>query len=76
MPAAPGKASMRTRLTCIGLLSVAAVMASVFVGTPLAAALHVLLYPFLLDAAVAATIITEVGLTVAYVILRTEGRTG
>jgi hypothetical protein len=72
MPTATGKASLRARLACLTQLFTAALMASVFVGVPLAAALHIVLYEPLLAIIFAAAITAELALIVAYVVLKTE----
>jgi hypothetical protein len=72
MPTAGGRASLRTRMLCITLLFAAAVMASVFIAVPLAAALHVVLYQPLLDVIFAAAITAELALIVVFIILKTE----
>lgn len=74
MPTAGGRASLRTRLLCIALLFTAAVMASVFIAVPLAAALHVVLYQPLLDVIFATAITAELALIVVFIILKTEKR--
>jgi hypothetical protein len=72
MPTAAGRASLKTRLVCLVQLFTAAMMASVFIGVPLAAALHAVLYQPLLDIIFAAAITAELALMVAYVVLKTE----
>jgi hypothetical protein len=71
MPTPAGEASLKTRLACLAHLFAAALMASVFIGVPLAAALHVVLYQPLLDIICAAAITAELALMVAYVVLKT-----
>jgi len=72
MPTAAGKASLKTRVACLALLFTGALMASVFIGVPLAAALHMVFYQLLLDIIFAAAITAELALMVVYVILKTE----
>lgn len=72
MPTAAGKASLKTRLACLAQLFTAALMAAVFIATPLAAALHVVLWQPLLDIIFAATITAELALMVVYIVLKTE----
>lgn len=72
MPTAEGGASRRSRLVCLTLLLAAGAMASVFIGVPLAAALHAVVYQPLLGIIFAAAITAELALMVASVILRTE----
>jgi hypothetical protein len=74
MPTAAGKASLKTRLACLAQLFTAALMASVFIAVPLAAALHVVLWQPLLDIIFAAAITAELALMVVYVVLKTEKR--
>lgn len=72
MPTAAGKASLKTRVACMALLFAGALMASVFIGVPLAAALHGVLYQLLPDIIFATAITAELALMVVYVILKTE----
>ena len=71
MPTAAGHASLRTRCACLAQLFTAVLMASVFIGVPLAAALHVALYQPVLDIVLAAGITGVLALMVAYVVLKT-----
>jgi hypothetical protein len=72
MPTATGRASLKTRLVCLTQLIAASLMASLFIGVPLAAALHLVLDQPLLDIIFASAITAELGLMVAYIVLKTE----
>ena len=72
MPTATGSASLKTRLVCLTQLFAAALMAALFIAVPLAAALHVVLDQPVLDVIFAAAITAELGLTAAYIVLKTE----
>jgi hypothetical protein len=76
MPTAPGSASLKTRFACLAQLITAVFMASVFIGVPLAAALHVVVYEPVLDIVFAAAITCVLALTVAYVVLKTGKSVG
>ena len=66
------RALLRAQISCAALVFAALPLAGAYILVPLAMAVHFAVHPVLLSVSIAAALLTELGLVVTFIVLKTE----